>query len=106
MPEMSRADWRVGVRVDLGAKACEIGSAAERDEHFAGSDRVAAEQFRRRAIKSGRTLRSNHGDSERDRDRGGERGDHHGARRAAPAFHERALYRQSRRENKSTREKL
>ena len=42
-PETSRADRRIGVRIDLSAEAREIGRPAERDEHFSGDDRAAAE---------------------------------------------------------------
>jgi hypothetical protein len=74
-PDESRADWCVVVDLELGSEANQIGRPAERDQHFAGGDRAAAKQFRRRAIRSGRTLSANRGDAERDQHRGRERGD-------------------------------
>ena len=65
MPETSRADWRVGVRIDLGAEPREIWRSAERDEHFSGDNRMAMEQFHGRAILSGPTLSANPREAQR-----------------------------------------
>jgi hypothetical protein len=90
-PETSCTNWCIAIRIDFGAETCKIRRAAECDEHFSGDRRAAAEEFCRRAITFGRTLRSNHREAQRHWDRDGDRGDHDGDRRTAPAFHEAGL---------------
>lgn len=75
MPEMSRADWCIGVGIDLGAEPHEIGRPAERDEHFSGDNRMATEQFDVRAILSGLALGANPCEAERHQHRSRERDD-------------------------------
>ena len=74
MPETSRADWRVAVRIDLGAEPHQIGRPAECDEHFSGDNRMATEQFDG-TILSGLALSANPGEPQRHQHRSRERDD-------------------------------